>query len=276
MRQTDIWDSINETQTIFKEREVFSIEYFPDILKHRDQQLEIMTANCKEELDDKRKPYHMILHGNYATGKTITIKKFFHEVEKKYPWAQTVHINCKNHRTAYHIYLKIYEKIFNKKMSVGGLSTFTILNKIINKISKTGIILIVALDDINNVKSDRDLNNVLYNLLRASETNQNAKITVFSVTNDRNLLFLDPDVQTVFGGIQLGFPNYLFEQIHDILKERCHIGLYDGAISNEIIESVANYTHEIGDLRKGLNEIYKAGLNAEFEGNHKISKKHFQ
>jgi hypothetical protein len=30
-----------------------------------------------------------------------------------------------------------------------------------------------------------------------------------------------------------------------------------------------------GDLRKGLHEIYKAGLNAGYEGCHKILKRHF-
>jgi cell division control protein 6 len=244
-KQKTIWDSIEETQTIFIEKEVFTIEYIPETINHRNNQINKIIYNLKNNLNENKKPYHMIINGSYATGKTLTINYIFSEVEKKYQNVKAVHINCKNHKTIYEIYLKIYEKIFNKKnMGVGGLSTFTLLNKIIGEIIKKEITLLVALDDIGSVKSDRDLNNVLYNLLRASETDKKAKITVFSVTNDKNIVFLDDNVRTVFNGIDVEFPNYTYNEISNILSERCRLGLYKGAISNKIVEDVARYVFD--------------------------------
>lgn len=275
MSQKTIWDSIEETQTIFKEKEVFTIEYIPETVKYRNTQVEKILYNLKDNLDQQKRPYHMILNGSYGTGKTLTINYIFSQVEKRYPRVKTVHVNCKNYKSQYQIYLKIHEKLFNKRRRVDGLSTFNIFNNIINEIVRRNIILLVALDDISSVKSDRDLNNVLYNLLRASESDKNAKITVFSVTNDKILLFLDKNVQTVFNGINVNFPNYSYDEIYNILSERCHLGLYNGAVSDEILNDLAKYTYDMGDLRKGFDEIYKAGLNAEYKGSHKILKSHF-
>lgn len=275
MNQKTLWDSIEETQTIFREKEVFTIEYIPEVVDYRKNQIDKILYNLKDNLDQHKRPYHMILNGSYGTGKTLTINYIFSQVEKRYHRVKTVHVNCKNHKSQYQIYLKIYEKLFNKKRRVDGLSTFTILNNIIKEIVRRNIILLVALDDINSAKSDRDLNNVLYNLLRASESDKNAKITVFSVTNDEVVLFLDRNVQTVFNGINVNFPNYNYDEIYNILSERCHIGLYEGAVSEKTLSDLARYTYDLGDLRKGFDEIYKAGLNAEEEGSHKILKSHF-
>jgi archaeal cell division control protein 6 len=275
MNQRTIWDSIEETQSIFIEKDVFTIEYVPETIKYRDKQIEMMIYNLKDRLSHNKKPYHMILNGAYSTGKTMTINYVFSEVARKFPKVKPVHINCRNNRSQYEIYLRIYEKLFNMKKNVRGFSTFTILNKIIKEIVKKDFKLLVALDDISSVKTDRDLNNVLYNLLRASETDMKAKISVFSVTNKKRLCFLDGSVSSVFNGIEVDFPNYSYDEMHNILSERCRLGLYDGAISDEIIDDVTRYCYDHGDLRKGLHEIYKAGLNAEYEGSHKILKNHF-
>jgi len=53
------------------------------------------------------------------------------------------------------------------------------------------------------------------------------------------------------------------------------IELYNGAISDEIISDIAQYTYNLGVLRKGFDKIYKGGLNAEYEGCYKILKSHF-
>lgn len=275
MTQKNIWDSITETQTIFIEKDFFTVEYDPEIINHRDNQINKILHNLKGRLDSNKRPYHMVLKGAYATGKTISIKYIFNEAEKKFPNVTAVHINCKQNKTAYLIYLKIYEKLFKKDMGVGGLSTSAVLDKIMKKIVKEDIILLIALDDIGSVKNNRDLNDVLYNLLRGHESAKNAKISLFPVTNERELLFLDFDVQTVFNHAEVDFPKYTFNEIYDIINERCRLGLYNGAISDEIINDVSKYCFNQGDLRKGFDEIYKAGLNAEYEGCHKIQKSHF-
>jgi len=276
MIQKTILDSIEETQTIFIEKDYFTIEYMPKKIKHRDSQIERIAYNIQDRLSQNKRPYHMVLNGTYGTGKTLTIKYIFKEVERKYPKVKAVHINCNTSKSSYQIYLRILEKLYNKGFNVSGLSTFDIWNKIIKKISLKNIILLVALDDIVSVKNNRDLNDVLYNLLRVSETDKRAKIAVFSVTNVDTFLFLDGAVQTAFNAIDINFPKYDLGQIQSIISERCKLGLYNGAIADEIIADVAKYAYDRDDLRSGLDRIYKAGLEAEFEGSSKILKRHFK
>lgn len=275
MIQKTIWDSIEETQTIFIEKDFFTIDYTPETFKFRDNQKNKILYNLKDRLTHHKRPYHMVLNGSYATGKTLLINYIFNETEKEFTDVKCVHVNCKANKTAYLIYLRIYEKLFNKNMSVGGLSTSAVLDKIMKKIVNDDIILLIALDDITSITNSKDLNNVLYNLLRGHETSKEAKITIFPITNDKNLLFLDLDVQTVFNVSTVEFPKYTFNEIHEIIKERCRLGLYNGAMTDEMIEHIANYCYDQGDIRRGFDEIYNAGLNAEFEGCEKILKRHF-
>jgi len=274
MSKEEIWDSIGEMQTIFIEKEVFTLRYCPETIKHRRSQIQEILYNLKDSLDNHKNPYNMIFKGSRATGKTVTIKYFFSLVEKRYTNVKTVHINCKNRGTQYGIYLKIYEDLFNKKMGVGGLSTLALIDKIVDKLVKKDIILLVALDDMDSVKNDEEINDALYNLLRIHEVDQNAKLAVFSVTKDNTILFLNQDVATVFNAIEVQFPKYTYKEIHNILKQRCDLGLYKGAMSDELLSDIAKFVHDCGDLRKGFDLIYLAGKNAEKEGCHKILRKH--
>ncbi len=275
MIQKTIWDSIEETQTIFIEKDYLTIDYIPETINNRDKQVKKILYNFKERLSHNKRPYHMVLKGAFATGKTVTVNYIFNLVEKEFPNVETVHVNCKKNKTAYMIYLQMYKKLFNKKMGFGGLSVSSLLDDVINKIVKDDTVLIIALDDIASVKDNKDLNDVLYNLLRGHESAKEAKICIMTITNDKDVIFLNPDVQTVFNKMDVDFPLYTYDEIHDILKERCRLSLYNGAISDEIIDDVARYCYNQGDLRKGFDEIYKAGLNAEYEGSHKILKSHF-
>jgi len=51
MKQKTIWDSIEQTQTIFKEKEVFTIEFIPETVKHRTMQIDKILYNLKDNLD---------------------------------------------------------------------------------------------------------------------------------------------------------------------------------------------------------------------------------
>jgi len=275
MTQKTIWDSIEETQTIFIEKDVFTVEYIPETFKYRSEQIKRITFNLKGRLEEHKRPYHMILKGSYATGKTLTMKYIFKEVEKEYKNVKCVHINCKRNKSAYMIYLRIYEKVFGKEMGVGGLSTSMVLDSVMKKIAKDNTILLIALDDVGSVQNNKDLNDVLYNLLRGHESVNDVKISIFPITNENNIFFLDNDVNSVFNNIDVNFPKYDFSEMHSIIAERCRLGLYNGALTDDIVNQVAKICYNLGDLRKGFDEIYKAGLKAEFEGCHKILKRHF-
>jgi len=67
MKQQTIWDSIGQTQTIFKEKEAFTIEFVPKLVKHRKNQIDKILYNLKDNLEQHKLHYNMILSGNYRT-----------------------------------------------------------------------------------------------------------------------------------------------------------------------------------------------------------------
>ena len=221
------------------------------------------------------KPSSMILKGGLATGKTITLKHYLDKIEKNFSNVVGVYINCKNHRTEYKIYLRIFEKLFNKKMINGGLSSTIIYEKIINYLVENNKILIVGLDDIESIKTFKDMNIALYNLARAHENNVNAKISIITVTQEKTLLLLDSNVSTIYHPNEVNFDSYTLSQIKNILSDRCRLAFYKGVISDKIINEVAKYTYDTGDLREGIRILEKAGKCAEYQGSKKILEKHF-
>jgi len=268
-------DIIEETGTIFQNQDVLTIEYIPESLKFRDAQLNQMGYLSKG-LNKNKKPTHMALKGGHATGKTLTAKYYIDEIENEYPHVVGVHINCKNHRTEYGVYLKIYNKLFNKQMVPGGLSTVTLYNKIINYIADKDKVLILALDEIESVRDFKEMNSALYNLVRAHENRHEAKISIMTILNEKTVLYLDNNVSTVYRPDEIRFDKYNFSQIKNIIEDRCRLAFYNGVVEDDIIEAVAEHIYNYGDLRDGIVLLEKAGKAAEYEGCHKILKRHFQ
>ena len=273
MKVKTLLDIINEEGTIFRDKDVFTIEYMPENYKFRDHQLKKMAVHSRE-LKRDHKPQNMMLVGPCASGKTTAVNKFFELVEEHYNNAVCVHVNCQSYTTEYKVFIKIHEKIFGQRVSVGGLSTFSIYNKVMDYIIKENKILIVALDDFDFIKTSKDLNRTLYTLLRAHETYPGAKVTVFTITSHLTKMIIDPNVATVFYPIEIQFPSYTREEMFSILNERCRIGFYKNVISDEIIQEVTNRAYEIGDVRHGLKILTEIGEKTEKTGSNQILKKH--
>lgn len=262
-------DIIDETGTIFRDIDVFSSNYLPDIYKYRDKQLYEMIGYCRR-LKGGHQPQNMMLVGKYATGKTSTILKYFSLIEERFSNVVCVHINCQVNKTEYKVFSKIYKRLFGENVSVNGLSTFNIFEKVMKELTKDDKILIVALDDFDFIKNDKELNKTLYNLLKAHESYENAKISVVTITSERKSIILNDSVISSFHPVQISFPQYNHAQIFDILKLRCTAGFYPGVISEKLISLASDYTFEREDLRYGIKLLAKAGERAEAYGSSRI------
>lgn len=274
MEQKTLINIIEEEGTIFKEKEVFELDYVPEIYQFRDFQLKKMAIYSKG-VKKGEIPSNMLLKGGRATGKTTTVKKFFELIEEKYENVLTVHVNCQVYRTEYKVFSKLFEEIFGYKTSVSGLSTFDIYTKVMEQLIKENKVLIIALDDFDAIKTPTELNRTLYTLLRAFETFNGAKISVFAITNSEHILFMDPNVSTVFQPIDIEFRNYSESQVYSILESRVELGFHKNVISKDLIKFASNNAYDEGDLRKGLKSLLEAGKKAESCGSNKILKKHF-
>lgn len=274
MSKQSILDLIEETGTIFKEKEVFKYDYLPENFKYRDKELEQM-AIASRGLNYNNRIENMHITGSYATGKTTTLIKYFQLIEENFNNVLPVHINCQIHRTEYKVFSKIYKKLYNKNMKTNSLNTFDIYDRIMKKIIKENIQLIIGLDDYDSLKTGKELDRTLYDLLRVKESYPEAKVSIITVTS-KPAQILDPAVSTVFLPTIIKFDPYTQEQLYDIINERCNLGFFKDVISDEIIRAVTRYSYDQGDLRAGLKLLNIAGENAEKEGNNKILKRYLQ
>ena len=76
------------------------------------------------------------------------------------------------------------------------------------------MVLVVALDDINYLFHEKEVDHVLYSLLRAHETCPGARMGVIGVMSELTLNYvLDPRVVSVFQAEEVVFPLYTRAEI---------------------------------------------------------------
>ena len=257
---------IRENGSIFKNREVFTMEYLPEVYKYRDKQLEKM-AYFSKNISDGLAPHHMLLLGTYATGKTSTVSRYFQLLNENYSGlVECVHMNCQFMDTAYKILAETYSHLSQFPTIKTGIATTTIFERIIKELKNKDKILIIALDDYNYIKTPKELNSLLNKLLRAHEQYPNIRISVFLITNKEEYFAFNPDVVTILDPVTVSFDPYSYSQTFHILKQRCHAGFIKGTVSKEVLTMVTDYTRDQGDLRDGIHMLSHAGEKAEILG----------
>ena len=78
--------------TIFKNEEILSPEYLPDLLPHRENQIKQIADNLLPASKGRR-PQNTFLFGSPGIGKTHAARYVFREFEN-FSGIKTVYINC--------------------------------------------------------------------------------------------------------------------------------------------------------------------------------------
>lgn len=263
-----LWD-----QTIFKEQEYFELDFLPENLLHREAQMRSLKFSVSPALRGST-PLNACCRGAPGTGKTSAVLKVFSELENATQKVIPVYINCQVDSTRYAIFAQIFKKLFGYPPPSSGISFKKLFSQIAKHLVEKKRVLIVALDDFNYLMASKEADEVLYSLLRMHEVQPGAKAGAIAILSDLTLDMtrdLTPQVQSVFLPEEILFPQYSLEEIKDILKYRIKYGFMQGVISEELVDRVARYTAETGDLRVGINMLKRAGLNAERRASRTIS-----
>ena len=258
-------------ETLFKDRELFELDHLPEHFAHRESQMNSLKFCIRPAMQGAR-PINALCLGPPGTGKTTAINKLFEEIEAHSTKVIPVHVNCQMDSTRYAVFYQIYKKIFGFAPPSSGISFKRIFEKVARHSADKGIVLIVALDDINYLFHEKEVDQVLYSLLRAHETCPGARMGVIGVLSEPTLNYvLDPRVVSVFQAEEIAFPLYSRAEIADILSRRVQLGFYPGVISPDVLEKVVDYTEKSGDLRVGIDLLKRSGLSAEKRASKVIS-----
>jgi cell division control protein 6 len=263
-----MWD-----ESLFRDPEVFEIDYVPDQFEFRDTQMRELAFQIRPGLRGGR-PLNTICKGLPGTGKTTSVRKLFTEIEETTKKLLPIHINCQIDNTKFAILSQIYRRLSGHLPPASGTSFKQVFDAVARMLIKDEIVLLVALDDANYLLAEGEINRVLYTLLRSHETYEGTRIGVIVIISDMDVDIanaVDARVASVFRPTEIYFPPYSEGEIREILKERVLQGFFSGVISDDLLERVVQQTLNAGDLRVGIDILKRAALNAERDARRQIT-----
>ncbi|MDN7012336.1 ORC1-type DNA replication protein [Methanoculleus sp. FWC-SCC3] len=264
-----MWD-----ETLFRDPEVFEIDYLPEQFNHRDAQIQELAFQVKPGLRGAR-PLNTICRGLPGTGKTTSVKKVFVQIEEATKKLIPVYINCQIDNTRFAIFSQIYRRVTGHPAPASGTSFKQVFDAIARTLQREEQVLLVALDDANYLLYESEINQVLYPLLRSHEAYPGVRIGVIAIVSDMSVTLqteVDARVASVFRPTEIYFPPYSEEEVFGILEERVLQGLYPNVIQTEMLDLVVEQTMKSGDLRVGIDLLKRAALNAEREARRAVER----
>jgi cell division control protein 6 len=258
-------------ETVFRDRDLFELDHLPEQFLHRETQMNSLKFCIRPALQGGR-PVNALCLGPPGTGKTTAIFKLFEEIESHTTKVVLVHVNCQMDSTRYSVFYQIYKKIFDHAPPSSGISFKRLFEKVAQESAERQVVLVVALDDINYLFHEKEVDHVLYSLLRAHETCPGARMAVIGIMSELSLNYvLDPRVVSVFQPEEITFPPYSRTEIRDILWRRAKMGFYPGVMAEDVLEAVVDYAERSGDLRVGIDLLKRSGLSAEKRASRSVS-----
>jgi cell division control protein 6 len=264
-----MWD-----ETLFRDPEVFEIDFIPEQFNHRETQMRELAFQIQPGLRGGR-PLNSICRGLPGTGKTTSVRKLFAEIEETTRKLIPIYINCQIDNTKFAIFSQIYRKLSGHLPPASGTSFKQVFDAIARLLLKEETVLLVCLDDANYLLYENEMNRVLYSLLRSHEAYPGTRIGVIVIISDMDIdlsCAVDARVASVFRPSEIYFPPYSSEEIRTIMQERVMQGLYPGCLSEEMFDLVVEQTQKSGDLRVGIDLLKRAALNAERRANRSITR----
>lgn len=264
----DIFEDLLNKPSIFKDERKLDINFIPDELPHRNKELSLLSQLFLTLLTNPNEISRKILvTGKTGIGKTVTVKLFgtllIEAAKKKNISINYIHVNCRKERTSYKVMIKIIRSI-NKNFPKRGYSPQDLLEIINDFLNTHNFHILIILDELNYlINNDNDL---IYSLTRINDDSFNVpqRVSIIGIVRDVSCINnLDNSTLSTLQRNIIRFENYTSDQIFDILKYRAEISFKRNVLSDELIEMISDIVSVKGDIRYGLNLLWKAGKIAE-------------
>jgi len=264
----DYFEDLLKKPSLFKKERKLDNNYVPKRLPHREKELSLLSRLFLVLITNPNSISRKILIiGKTGIGKTATIKLFgemlVNAAQKRSGEIKYVHINCRKERTSYKVLIKIVRAL-NNTFPKRGYSPQDLLEIIVDIIKDQNLHLLIVLDELSYlIGKEGDL---IYSLTRINDDAFNTRrhISIIGIARDISCLSgLDTSTMSTLQRNIIHFNNYNKEQLFEILKYRTEISLKDNIISDNLIQIITDLVYQTGDIRYGLNLLWKSTKIAE-------------
>jgi cell division control protein 6 len=275
---SDIFGKLLSCNGLFVNREAMRPTFMPEILPHREKEIDSLAAILVPALRDET-PSNVFIYGKTGTGKTAVTKFVGKELllkgEETGKKVNFIYINCEVVDTQYRLLQNIANHFideWSERIPFTGWPTDEVYAKLKSMIEKQGGVTVIILDEVDKLKGDE----ALYNLSRINSDLKNSKVSIVGLSNDLKFTeFLDPRVKSSLGEENMIFPPYDAGELQDILCQRVEIALREGCVDEDVVPLCsALAAQEHGDARRALDLLRMSAELAERSKSPRITKKH--
>ncbi len=264
----EYFEELLKKPSLFLDESRLDMNYIPDNLPHREKELNLLSQLFLALITNPNSiSRNILITGRTGIGKTVTVKIFGDMLKKasvkRNICIKYVHVNCRKERTSYKVLIKII-RLINKNFPKRGYSPQDLLEILLDLLNQQNIHILIVLDELSYlINKGEDL---IYLLTRINDDSGNVqqRVSIIGIVRDLSCLNnLDYSTISTMQRNIIKFSNYSRKQIFDILEYRARLSLKENVLSKDLINMIVESTYRIGDIRYGLNILWKAAKIAE-------------
>ena len=269
---SDIVKETLDRPTVFKDEVPLSLEFIPRNLPHREAQMRFLTQLFRFSLEA---PFsisqRVLITGDVGTGKTVLVQRFGTDIVKAARSRKVnlhyVHVNCREAKGSLFMIIKRVLTQFEPEFPKRGFAPEELLHTLMDMLDDKGIHLILGLDEVEHLIRVEE-STPIYNLTRIQEERVGKPIRLSLIFILRELEYLQKLDKSTIDTLQrniVKLDKYSSRQLIDILRDRVNLAFKENAVTDEVLELVADIGGQSGDARYAIELLWRAGKYADTE-----------